>query len=82
MKRTKSTSDESQYYSIAAVMTDAGVPMAHSTARNHVIRAVGKIVKNVSGRSYSERELIAIAIRPEVQEAVGEVIGQMLEKDR
>jgi hypothetical protein len=72
------------YREIAELMTQIGFPMNHSSARNHVIRAMHKFVLafcKAQRIEFSEKEQLRIARDPRFQEAICDMM-QYLEAEK
>ena len=69
------------YRTCAEAMTKMGHPMNHGSARNHVLRGMRKFVKERAGREsvdISDERMWEIIKDPELQEAIGDIIGEEL----
>ena len=89
MRRKYSTTTEDDgvnYRNIADVMTTMGFPMNHSSARNHVIKALAKFASAYTSLMYDMRlsyeQLLAVARRQEFQSMVAEVFHVIEADDR
>jgi hypothetical protein len=68
------------YRSIAEKMTDEGHKMNHATARNVFVRGMSKIAREICilyGKECSASNLKEVAISPDFQNAIAEMIVEI-----
>ena len=68
------------YRSIAEHMTDEGHKMNHATARNVFVKGMSKIAREICilyGQECSQSNLKTVAISPNFQNAIAEMISEI-----
>jgi hypothetical protein len=73
------------YNEISEIMTRQGDKMNHSNVRAIILKSFMKIADNISkeyGLKHDYNKLLEIAIRPDFQESVVEILDEELNKKR